>query len=86
MTYAICADDTERHKPHPEPLLKFLEVSGAKAESSIYIGDAIYDYECAREAGVDFGLALWGCRQPDTIPAKYQFEHPRDVLALLNQQ
>lgn len=86
LTYAICADDTERHKPHPEPLLKFLEVSGAKAESSIYIGDAIYDYECAREAGVDFGLALWGCRQPDTIPAKYQFEHPRDVLALLNQQ
>lgn len=85
LTYAICADDTELHKPHPEPLLKFLEVSGAKAESSIYIGDTIYDSECAREAGVDFGLALWGCRQPATIPARYKFEHPRDILSLLNQ-
>ncbi|MBU5671725.1 HAD family hydrolase [Paenibacillus brevis] len=85
LTYAVCADDTNLHKPHPEPLLKFLEMSGAKAEESIYIGDTIYDYECARAAGVDFGLALWGCRQPDAIPAKYKFEHPSDILPLIER-
>lgn len=85
LTYAVCADDTNLHKPHPEPLLKFLEMSGAKAEESIYIGDTIYDYECARAAGVDFGLALWGCRQPDAIPAKYKFEHPNDILPLIER-
>ncbi|WP_044482365.1 HAD family hydrolase [Paenibacillus antibioticophila] len=85
LTYAICADDTNLHKPHPEPLLKFLEMSGARAEASIYIGDTIYDYECARDAGVDFGLALWGCRQPDAIPAKYKFEHPSDILPLIER-
>ncbi|GIO37739.1 hydrolase [Paenibacillus antibioticophila] len=85
LTYAICADDTNLHKPHPEPLLKFLEMSGARAEESIYIGDTIYDYECARDAGVDFGLALWGCRQPDAIPAKYKFEHPSDILPLIER-
>ena len=54
--YAVCADDTELHKPNPEPLLKFLEISGAKAEESIYIGDTIYDSQCAKDAGVDFGF------------------------------
>lgn len=86
LTYAICADDTTRHKPHPEPMLKFLETAKTSAETSLYIGDTIYDYECARDAGVDFGLALWGCGQPEAIPAKYKFEHPRDILALLNRK
>ncbi|SEG58596.1 HAD family hydrolase [Paenibacillus sp. UNC499MF] len=86
LPYVVCADDTKRHKPNPEPLLKFLEISGAKAEDSIYIGDTVYDYECARDAGVDFGLALWGCKQPDAIPATYKFEHPADIVALLNPQ
>ncbi|MEK4351543.1 HAD family hydrolase [Paenibacillus sp. FSL R5-0744] len=84
LPYVICADDTELHKPHPEPLLRFLELSGAKAETAIYIGDTIYDYECARDAGVDFGLALWGCKQPDAVPAKYKFENPEDILTLLD--
>jgi len=84
LNYFVCADDTELHKPHPDPLHKFLQISGAIAQSSIYIGDTIYDYECARDAGMDFGLALWGCKNPDRIPAKYKFEHPKDVLTLIN--
>ncbi|MOA10390.1 Phosphoglycolate phosphatase [compost metagenome] len=86
LPYVVCADDTKQHKPHPDPLLKFLEISGAQAHSSIYIGDTVYDYECAREAGVDFGLAMWGCKQPESIPAKYKFEHPKDVLECLNKR
>lgn len=82
--YAVCADDTDLHKPNPEPLLKFLEISGARAEESIYIGDTIYDSQCALDAGVDFGLALWGCKQGDTIPATYKFKHPLDILTHIN--
>jgi HAD superfamily hydrolase (TIGR01549 family) len=82
LTHVVCADDTEKHKPHPEPLLKFLELSGARPESSLYIGDTLYDYECARDVGVDFGLALWGCKDHDHIPAKYKFAHPQDILRL----
>jgi HAD superfamily hydrolase (TIGR01549 family) len=86
LNYIVCADDTELHKPHPDPLQKFLQISEAIAESSIYIGDTIYDYECARDAGIDFGLALWGCKNPDSIPAKYKFEHPKDILSLIKPQ
>ncbi|MOA15324.1 Phosphoglycolate phosphatase [compost metagenome] len=85
LNYIVCADDTELHKPNPDPLLKFLQISEAIAESSIYIGDTIYDYECARDAGMDFGLALWGCKNPDCIPAKYKFEHPKDIFSLINK-
>lgn len=84
LPYVVCAEDTKRHKPYPEPLLKFLEISGSVAKTSIYIGDTIYDYECARDAGVDFGLAMWGCKKPDAIPAKFKFNHPKDILSLLN--
>lgn len=84
LLHRVCADDTEKHKPNPDPLLKFLEISHASPETSIYIGDTIYDYECARDAGVDFGLALWGCKQHELIPAKYKFETPRELLKLIN--
>jgi len=84
MTHTVCADDTERHKPNPEPLMKFLEISGADPKKSIYIGDTVYDYECARDAGIDFGLALWGCKNHQNIQAKYKFKKPEDLLYLLD--
>jgi HAD superfamily hydrolase (TIGR01549 family) len=84
LTHTVCADDTERHKPNPEPILKFLEISGADPKKSIYIGDTVYDYECARDAGIDFGLALWGCKNHQNIQAKYKFERPQDIISLLD--
>jgi len=83
LSYIVCADDTKKHKPNPEPINKFLEISKAESLSSIYIGDTVYDYECARDAGIDFGLALWGCKDHDNIPAKYKFEKPLDLLNIL---
>ncbi|WP_152391848.1 HAD family hydrolase [Paenibacillus guangzhouensis] len=83
LTHIVCADDTEFHKPHPEPLLKFLEIADAKAEQSIYIGDTVYDYECARDAGVDFALALWGCKNHQNIEAKYKLETPLDLIKFI---
>jgi HAD superfamily hydrolase (TIGR01549 family) len=84
LKYVVCADDTEKHKPNPEPLMKFLEISEANPKTSIYIGDTIYDYECARDAGIDFGLALWGCKNHEKIQAKYKFKKPQDLIKLLN--
>ncbi|WP_213421341.1 HAD family hydrolase [Bhargavaea massiliensis] len=83
MTHTVSADDTEKHKPDPDPLLKFLEISGADPKTAIYIGDTVYDYACARDAGIDFGLALWGCKNSEGISATYNFEKPQDVIRLL---
>jgi HAD superfamily hydrolase (TIGR01549 family) len=80
----ISADDTERHKPHPDPLLACLADLEASPHETIYIGDSIYDLQSAKEAEVAFALALWGSKTTDQFAAAdYILETPTDVLALL---
>ena len=80
----VSASDTARHKPFPDPLIKFLEISGYTAQQVIYIGDTIYDQQAASAAGISFGLALWGTKTPETIPAEFKLKTPLDVLSLIN--
>lgn len=35
----VAADDTQRHKPHPEPVYLALERLGADAHATVFIGD-----------------------------------------------
>ena len=65
----ICADDTEKHKPNPKPLLKYMELANAKNKETIYIGDSIYDMQCAKASKVDFAFAKWGNKRQN-IEAK----------------
>ncbi len=58
----VCADDTAEHKPNPDPLLKYIELAKCSKEDAIYIGDSVYDKECATNAGIDFALAGWGAK------------------------
>ena len=79
----VCADDTEKHKPNPEPLLKFIELSEVDNSKTIYIGDTKYDRDCAFGAGIDFALALWGAKSSNGINANYIFENPKQLLKLI---
>jgi len=84
--FYVCASDTERHKPFPDPLLKFLEVSGITAEQAIYVGDTTYDEQAAYSAGIKFGLALWGAKNPDEIRSDIKIDHPRNIIDLLGSK
>jgi pyrophosphatase PpaX len=56
----VGGDETQRHKPDPEPLLLALERLGANAEDTAYVGDAPFDVKAAKAAGV-FSIAVtWG--------------------------
>ena len=79
----ICADDTERHKPAPDPLLAYLERSGAEKGDAIYIGDSGYDMDCAVAAGVDCGHALWGAERGRHPGATYHFASVAELRDLL---
>ena len=48
----VCGGDTERRKPHPEPLLVALERMGLGPGEVAYVGDSPEDVEMARGAGV----------------------------------
>ncbi|MFL0247300.1 HAD family hydrolase [Candidatus Clostridium stratigraminis] len=79
----VCADDTKKHKPNPEPILKLIEQAGIDKSKIIYIGDTKYDMECAYGAGIDFALALWGAKSSEGINANYILEDPKKVLKLI---
>jgi HAD superfamily hydrolase (TIGR01549 family) len=81
--FVVCADDTEKHKPNPEPILKLIEQAGIDKSKIIYIGDTKYDMECAYGAGIDFALALWGAKYSNGINANYVLEDPKQVLELV---
>lgn len=79
---AVCAEDTTEHKPYPGPLLKYMELTGTEAEELLYIGDSRYDGACAKGAGVDFALAVWGCTDK-TVEARYYLDEPGELLSRL---
>jgi len=56
----VGAEDTERHKPHAEPLLHALELAGASAADTVYVGDSPFDVQSAKAAGVDAIAVTWG--------------------------
>ncbi|MBW8331789.1 MAG: HAD family hydrolase [Prolixibacteraceae bacterium] len=80
LDFYVCADDTINHKPNPDPILKFLEISGISADQAIYIGDTIYDYKAAKAANVKFALALWGAKDSDGFGNSIQIEKPENIM------
>ncbi|MGE5619608.1 MAG: HAD-IA family hydrolase [Sphingomonadaceae bacterium] len=56
----VCVDDTTNHKPHPEPILRGIELLGARPEETLYVGDSLFDMKAGREAGTKVAAALWG--------------------------
>ena len=78
----VGSDDTERHKPDPQPVLEALEQLTARPEEAAYVGDSPFDVAAARAAGV-FAVAVgWGGihRVGD---ADALVESPEDLLAVL---
>ncbi len=57
-----------------------MELTESKNEETLFIGDTIYDMQCAQRAGVQFGLAVWGCRHTGNLRADYYFNAPADIL------
>lgn len=84
LDFVVCADDTTKHKPNPEPILKFLEISGFLCNEVIYIGDTLYDYNAAKGANVEFALALWGARNPASVGTTIKIEGPKDIICALD--
>ena len=78
----VLVEDTEQHKPEPEPMLEYLRRTGAAAEETLYVGDTIYDMKCALSAGVDFAFATWGAAQP-VEDAPHVLQKAEDLAALV---
>jgi pyrophosphatase PpaX len=56
----VGGDETERHKPDPEPLQLGLARLGADAGDAAYVGDSPFDMQAARAAGMYAVGVTWG--------------------------
>jgi pyrophosphatase PpaX len=72
----VTADMTARHKPHPEPVLKALELLGSDPAESAFVGDSPFDVEAGKAAGVFTIGVSWG----KIHPAERLLDAGADVL------
>ncbi|MHB8650627.1 MAG: HAD family hydrolase [Gaiellaceae bacterium] len=56
----VGGDETERHKPDPEPLLLAVERMGADPAQTAYVGDSPFDVLAAKAAGMYAIAVTWG--------------------------
>jgi pyrophosphatase PpaX len=80
----VTVDDTELHKPEPDPILLALERLNVGPDAAIYVGDSPYDIQAARAAGVASGAALWGIHRDDDLLELWPdhvFTTPQEVIA-----
>ena len=83
----VAGDETDRQKPHPEPLLRALAQLDARTTTAAYVGDSPFDIQAAKAGGLTSIAATWGRihdrdrleqEQPDHIVETP--EELRDVL------
>ncbi len=85
----ISCDDTDAHKPEPEPALIGLERLNVQADRALFVGDTVFDIGCAHNAGIQAVLVGWnvsvepedkkGIFHPD-----YEIAEPGELLALID--
>ena len=78
----VCYEDTRNHKPHPEPLRFCCGEVGAAPDDSLYVGDSIYDMECADAAGLWTCGVTWGVAGEEGMTAKNPVYLARSVAEL----
>jgi pyrophosphatase PpaX len=60
LDVVVTSDQTEHHKPRPEPILEALRRLGRDASGACYVGDSPFDMQAAHAAGVDAIGVSWG--------------------------
>ena len=83
----VGAEDTERHKPDPDPVLEAVRRLGATPDEAVYVGDSPFDIRAGKSAGAGAIAVAWGgihpaerllAEEPDAL-----VHQPEEILALV---
>lgn len=66
----IGADDCERHKPDPDPVVLGARRLGVDPQNCFYVGDSPFDMQAGRAAGMRTAAVLWGMFDEETLRAE----------------
>ena len=83
----VTSGDTERHKPHPDPVLLALEQLGADPNDAAFVGDSPFDVGAGKAAGVFTVGVSWGGLHSEArlvaAGADVVVHRPEDLLDVL---
>jgi pyrophosphatase PpaX len=88
LSIGVFHDDTERHKPDPQPLLHAAAKDGLDVARTAYVGDSIHDMAAGKAAGMRTIAALWGPSERDELVragADELAERPADLLTIVQR-
>ncbi len=86
LSIGVFHDDTERHKPDPQPLLYAAAKGGLDAARTVYVGDSVHDMAAGKAAGMRTIAALWGPFEREDLVragADELAERPADLLTII---
>ena len=63
----LFADEVEKPKPSPEPLLKILQKLGVSKEECCYVGDSLLDIQMSKSAGISIYSVATGHNTMDEL-------------------
>jgi pyrophosphatase PpaX len=84
----VTLDDVKHAKPDPEPVLKALELLGAKPEEAIMVGDNHHDILSGQNAGTKTAGVAWSIKGVEYLQSykpDYIFDNMRDLLTILEE-
>lgn len=76
ITEAIGSDKVKAYKPNPDGILTTVNKYDLELGQSVYIGDAIFDIQMAKAAGVDSIAVTWGSHSKEDLSN----EHPSYII------
>ena len=86
----VTCDDTNKHKPDPEPILVCLRKLGVSANEAVMVGDSPFDMKCANNAGVKSVLVDWRITDSEKAVISdavvdYEIATPMDLIDVLRE-
>ncbi|GEN54394.1 pyrophosphatase PpaX [Halobacillus faecis] len=81
----ITLDDVTNAKPHPEPIVKALNLLNAQASEAMMVGDNTHDIEAGQNAGTKTAGVAWtvkGRKVLDDLNPDYMLDNMRDLLKI----
>ena len=69
-TYLSCLvgpDDCEKAKPHPDPVLKGVQLLGLEPSTCAYVGDSPFDIQAGNAAGLTTIAVTWGMFSSESL-------------------
>jgi pyrophosphatase PpaX len=89
MEIIITPEDTAKHKPDAEPVLKACQLLGIKPEEALMVGDSHFDILCGKNAGAKTCLVNYTILPIENIMKHcpdYSVDEIKDVLEIVRKE